>query len=70
MANSPQYKPRIKVWLLQGKALTPMIALKKWGCFRLAVYIHRLRKEGFRIEGKIKYDKKKGVQYSEYRHVI
>lgn len=66
---SPQYLPRIKAWLLQGRVLTPMIALKRWGCFRLAVYIHRLRKQGFRIDSKIKYNND-GTQHSEYRHVI
>lgn len=67
--NSPQYKARIKVWLLQGKKLTPMIAWSRWKCTRLAVYIHRLRKDGFRIESTIKYNKN-GTQYSEYRHTI
>lgn len=66
--QTPQYKPRIKVFLLQGKVLTPMIALKRWGCFRLAVYIQRLRKDGFKITTTMKYHK--GKQYAEYRHII
>lgn len=69
MTKTPQFKPRIKVFLLQGKVLTPMIALKRWKCFRLAVYIDRLRKDGFRIETTMKYNKN-GTQYAEYRHII
>lgn len=69
MKTTPQFKPRIKIWLLQGKTLTPAIALKKWKCFRLAVYIRRLRQDGFKIETTIKYNKN-GTQYAEYRHVI
>lgn len=68
MATTPQFKPRIKIWLLQGKVLTPMIALQRWGCFRLAVYVNRLRKEGLKIKTTMKYTKD-GRQYAEYKVV-
>lgn len=34
-----QIKARLKIALLKGEKITPVKALKKWGCFRLAVYI-------------------------------
>lgn len=67
--KSPQHLPRIKVWLLQGKVLTPRIAFARWNCWRLAVYIHRLRKQGFNIQTTIKYNSN-GTQHAEYRHII
>lgn len=45
-----QIKARLKIALLKGEKITPVKALKKWGCFRLAVYIQRLRREGMNIE--------------------
>ena len=33
----------IENWLLSGRTLTPMQALKKFGCFRLGARIHELR---------------------------
>lgn len=65
MTKTPQFKPRIKVFLLKGKVLTPMIALKRWGCFRLAVYIRRLRQEGMTIHTEI-VKTKDGKQHAKY----
>jgi hypothetical protein len=36
-------------WLQRGKTLTPMQALEKFGCFRLAARVHNLRMEGHDI---------------------
>jgi hypothetical protein len=36
--------------LMSGKSITPLQALNKYGCFRLAAAIHKLRKEGMAIE--------------------
>ena len=47
--TSPQFKAHFKIALLQGKKITPMSALKTWGCFRAAVYINRLRNDGMDI---------------------
>lgn len=65
MKKSPQFLPRIKVYLLQGKALTPQIALKLWKCYRLASYINRLRNMGFNIVTDIVYNKN-GTSYAKY----
>lgn len=40
---------RIRSWLRSGKALTPIEALNRFGCRRLAARIHELRTEGLQI---------------------
>lgn len=65
--KTPQYLPRIKVWLLKGKSLTDKIARREWGCTRLAAYIYRLRIAGMKISTKIIYNRN-GTQYARYRH--
>lgn len=42
---------RVKAYLKQGYALTPLAALKRFGCFRLAAIVFRLKREhGMNIE--------------------
>jgi hypothetical protein len=41
---------KIHAWLLRGYRLTPLQALNKWGCMRLAARIAELRKEGVPIK--------------------
>jgi hypothetical protein len=43
-------KQLIKKHLQRGWSITPLQALNKYGCLRLAAYIHRLKKEGLAIE--------------------
>ena len=40
---------RILIYLKTGKTLTPLEALKKFGCFRLAARISDLRSQGHNI---------------------
>lgn len=40
---------RIRSWLRSGKALTPIEALNRFGCMRLAARVHELRTEGLPI---------------------
>lgn len=40
----------IKAHLQTGAAITPLEALDKYGCFRLAARIDELRREGLEIE--------------------
>jgi len=42
-------KKEILNHLKQGNKITPIDALKKFGCFRLAARINDLKKEGHRI---------------------
>ena len=46
-----------------------MIALRRWGCFRLSAYILRLRKTGLKISTTMKYNRN-GTQYAAYRHEL
>lgn len=40
---------KIKAYLTKGKSITPIDALNKFGCFRLAARISDLRSEGLNI---------------------
>jgi len=57
---------QIKSYLEKGKKLTPIDALNKFGCFRLAARIADLRNDGMNIVTKtIKLENKKQIaQYS------
>jgi hypothetical protein len=43
---------KIKAYLTKGKAITPIDALNKFGCFRLSARIKDLRDEGLNIATK------------------
>ena len=45
-------KQQILAYLEKGKAITPLQALNKFGCFRLAARIADLRNDGLNIETK------------------
>jgi hypothetical protein len=50
---------------MKGKALAPIQALAKFGCFRLAAIIFNLRAEGFIIETEMVHvGKKKWASYT------
>ena len=57
-------KQQIEAYLNKGKSLTPIDALSKFGCFRLAARIADLRNEGLNIATKIVT--KKGKSYASY----
>lgn len=40
-----QVLARLKIWLLMGNSITQLGALKKFKTTRLAVYIHRLKRQ-------------------------
>ena len=50
--------------LKSGRALTPIEALSKFGCFRLGARIHDLRNQGYPILTRTV--KSKGKQFAEY----
>jgi hypothetical protein len=58
-------KEQIKKYLLSRKTITPIQALNKFGCFRLAAVIYKLKNEGLKIVTEIEYNKKK--QYAKYK---
>ena len=55
---------KIKKWLEDGKTLTPIDALERFGCFRLAARIDDLRRDGLDIETKYKYQN--GKRFASY----
>jgi Helix-turn-helix domain len=50
--------------LVSGKGITPMEALKKWGCFRLSARINELRNAGTPIITET--IKKNGKSFANY----
>jgi len=55
----------VERWLRDGKGITPLEALQKWGIFRLSAIIFNLREQGMVINTKmLKNGKKKYAEYS------
>ena len=40
---------KLEEWLLNGKTITALQALNKWGCMRLSARINELRNDGLPI---------------------
>lgn len=57
----------IRADLLSGREITPMDALREYGCFRLAARIKELRDEGMNIET-IK-EQRDGRSWARYKFV-
>jgi len=55
---------KIQKYLMSGKSITPLQALNKYGFFRLAAAIHKLRKEGMAIE--TEYVTQNGKTFAKY----
>ena len=54
----------IKEHLLRGNSITPIDALKLFGCFRLGARIHDMRSEGMNIKTEmITVDRKRVAKY-------
>lgn len=49
MAKKTQNE-QILTYLSKGKGITPIQALNKFGCFRLAARISNLREQGYKIK--------------------
>jgi len=60
-------KEQIKKYLLIRKTITPIQALNKFGCFRLAAVIYKLKNDGLKIVTEMEYSKNK--QFARYRLV-
>ena len=57
----------IRAYLLKGKSITPIEALEKFGCFRLAARIKELRNEGMKI--KTMKESVDGKTWAKYKFV-
>jgi hypothetical protein len=56
---------KILSWLQSGQTLTPIDALKMFGCFRLSGRIHFLKSKGYDIKSNIvEMNDKKFAEYS------
>ena len=60
-------KEQIKKYLLSRKTITPIQALNKFGCFRLAAVIYKLKNDGLKIVTEMEYNNNK--QFARYRLV-
>lgn len=49
---------------LKLRPITPLWALKEYGCFRLSAVIYNLKKQGYRIKTTMIYNKRK--RFAEY----
>ena len=64
---SESQKAKILSWLQSGYSITPMVALKKFNCFRLGARVKNLRDKGYEIITDMIEDKKTNKRYASYR---
>lgn len=64
--NKKRQKDIILELLQGGVSVTPMLALNRCGCFRLAAIVHQLRDEGHNIETH-RIKSHTGNKYAEYK---
>lgn len=57
---------RILEHLQKGGSVTPLFALREWGCFRLSSCIFKLKKRGYNIVTEIVNDTATGKRYAKY----
>ena len=57
---------RILAALERGRTVTPISALRDFGCFRLGARIYNLKREGHKISTTLKPDRE-GHRFAEYR---
>ncbi len=55
---------RILAWLKSGRTITPLQALRKFGCFRLGARIHNLKEEGYLIKSRLVSER--GKRFARY----
>lgn len=58
---------QIKAALEAGRRLTPLAALKEFGCLRLGARIWDLKREGVPIERELIVDPRTKKRFAEYR---
>lgn len=64
--NKPSQKAMILDWLLLGNSLTPVEALKMFGCFRLGARIADIKEMGYLVHTEMVHDRKTGKRYARY----
>jgi hypothetical protein len=62
--NNPSQTVKILNYLLKGKSLTPLEALSRFKCFRLASRINEINRSGIKVEKEMV--NKNGKRYAKY----
>lgn len=55
---------RILCWLCTGKPINPMVALRRFGCFRLGARVYELKRDGHDIRTEL--IKRRGKVFASY----
>ena len=63
--NCASQEQRILAYLRSGHSLTPIQALRKFGCFRLGARIYDLRRHGCRIKRQMV--QRQGKRFARYQ---
>ena len=66
MKTNKSQSDQILEYLQKGYVLTPLDALKRFGCFRLSARVFDLKKRGHNIIKIDIYDNKTGKKYAAY----
>lgn len=61
-------KAMLKNYLLSGRSITSLQALKRWGTMRLPVYVQRLRDDGYKIKTEMVTER--GKTFAKYSHQL
>ena len=52
--------------LKSGKEITPLVAVRKYGAYRLGAIIFNLRRDGYQISTRLEYKKNKNGRTGHY----
>lgn len=64
-ARTRTQKDHLICYMATGKPVTPMVALRRWGIFRLGARIYDLKEDGHKI--KTRLVERGGARVAEYR---
>ena len=62
----PSQKAMILDWMLLGHSITPMDALKMFGCLRLGARIADIKGMGYLVHTEMVHDRRTGKRYASY----
>lgn len=68
MKSKPSQTEQILEALRQGRELTPLEALREFGCFRLGARIWDLTQAGYEIDSKLVHQN--GKHYASYKLIV
>ena len=64
--KKPSQKALILRHMLAGRSITPLEALRLYGCFRLGARIADIKADGFLVHTEMVTDKETGKRYARY----